>query len=165
MNPRIRTVSPTDLEAVLAMNEAAVPHVNSLTPQDLRVFLDSAAYFKVATDAADKPVGFLIGLNPDTDYDSPNFGWFCSHYERFAYIDRIAVDSGARKQGIAKALYLDYGEVAMDWADRLTCEVNLRPSNPGSMAFHQSMGFTQVGSQVIHDGAKEVALLSKELRS
>lgn len=165
MNPRIRNASPADLEAVLAMNEAAVPHVSSLTPQDLRVFLDTAAYFKVATDAEDQPIGFLIGLDPDTDYDSPNFGWFCSHYDRFAYIDRIAVDSRARKQGIAKSLYLDYGEVAMDWADRLTCEVNLRPSNPGSMAFHHSMGFTQVGSQVIHDGAKEVALLSKELRS
>ena len=45
----------------------------------------------------------------------------------------------------------------------ITCEVNTRPANPDSMAFHERLGFREVGRQQTEGGAKEVALLAWEL--
>lgn len=163
MNYSIRTATAADLTSVLTLNESVVPHVNSLTSTDVQDFLEKAAYFKVACNDSDQVLGFLIGLAPDTVYDSPNFRWFCDHYENFAYIDRIAIASSARRQGMAEALYADFADSSRQWAKHLCCEVNLRPSNPGSLAFHERLEFTQVGRQEIHNGAKEVALMLKEL--
>ena len=43
----------------------------------------------------------------------------------------------------------------------MTCEVNIRPPNDGSMHFHERLGFRQVASQEIDGGKKEVALMEK----
>lgn len=149
---------------MLAINESVVPHVNNLEMTDMQGFLAKAAYFRVACDEAKQVLAFLIGLDPDTDYDSPNFRWFCAHYENFAYVDRIAVVASARRQGIAEALYGDFTTASLGWAQRLSCEVNLLPSNPGSLAFHSRQGFTRVGTQETNNGAKMVALLIKEIQ-
>jgi len=162
MKYQIRNAVTDDLSTVLFLNESVVPHVNSLDMSDMLDFLAKAAYFRVASDERDLVVAFLIGLNPDTDYDSPNFRWFCQNIKEFAYIDRIAVASSARRQGVAEALYDDFASSSQTWAQRLACEVNLRPENPGSLAFHTRVGFTQAGTLEIHNGAKKVALLTRE---
>ena len=162
MKYSIRNATPADLQAVLALNESVVPHVNSLGMTDMQDFLDKATYFRVVCDKDRQILAFLIGLDPDTEYESPNFLWFCDHYENFAYVDRIAVAEGARRQGIAEAFYGDFAASTSDWAQRMCCEVNLRPANPGSLDFHHRLGFRQVGTQEIHNGAKKVALLLKE---
>jgi len=164
MKYSIRKATTADLGPVLALNQSVVPHVNSLDITDLQDFLAKAAYFRVACDEEKQILAFLIGLAPDTEYDSPNFQWFCGHYVDFAYVDRIAVATGARRQGIAEALYGDFTAAALGWTQRLACEVNLRPGNPGSLSFHRRAGFTQVGTQEINNGAKKVALLLKEIR-
>ena len=163
MNYSIYNATSSHLEAVLALNESVVPHVNSLEMTDMQDFLDKAVYFRVACDEGTQVVAFLIGLDADTEYDSPNFQWFCRKYKRFAYIDRIAVAATAQRQGIAEALYTDFADLAHNWAPRLCCEVNVRPANPGSMAFHERLGFKQIGTQEIHNGNKQVALLSKDI--
>jgi len=45
----------------------------------------------------------------------------------------------------------------------MTCEVNLRPPNEGSMHFHQRLGFRQVAEQESEGGTKTVALLVRQL--
>ncbi|MEX0976376.1 MAG: GNAT family N-acetyltransferase [Woeseia sp.] len=158
----IRDVELDDLQCVLEMNEASVPHVNSVTLAQMQKFLDEAAYFRVAiVDGV--PAGFLIGLTPDADYQSLNFRWFCDKYASFAYIDRVAVAATARRRGLAAALYRDFEDSFNSQSPRLVCEVNLRPPNPASMRFHERMGFVRVGSQEIDDGAKEVAMMVKAL--
>jgi predicted GNAT superfamily acetyltransferase len=42
----------------------------------------------------------------------------------------------------------------------LCCEVNLEPPNPGSLRFHQSIGFVEVGQRQSGD-LYRVALLAK----
>ncbi len=162
MTAPIRDVEPHDLHCVLEMNEAAVPHVNSVPLAQMQKFLDEAAYFRVAV-VDGVPAAFLVGLTPNADYQSLNFRWFCDKYSSFAYIDRIAVAAAARRRGLAAALYRDFESSFNSRAPRLVCEVNLRPPNPASMQFHERMGFVQVGSQVIDDGAKEVAMMVKAL--
>jgi predicted GNAT superfamily acetyltransferase len=158
----IRNVLPAELSIVLAMNESAVPHVNSIDLAQMQKFHAEAAYFRVAI-ADDEPAAFLVGLRPGADYHSPNFRWFCARYPDFAYIDRVAVSEAARRHGLGAALYRDFEATFAGLCPRLACEVNLRPVNDASMQFHRRMGFEQVGSQEIDGGAKEVAMLIKNL--
>jgi uncharacterized protein len=46
---------------------------------------------------------------------------------------------------------------------RITCEVNLRPPNPVSDAFHARLGFTEVGRAMFGNGAKAVRYLMRNV--
>lgn len=158
---KISPINTGHFDLVLSLNEASVPHVNLISNDELQWFADNAAFLKVAT-IEDRFAGFLIGLRPGTDYASPNYRWFCENYDDFAYVDRVAVAEWARRCGVAEALYANFADSQPDVA-AMTCEVNLRPANEGSMRFHERMGFRQVSSQQINGGNKEVALMEKKL--
>ena len=158
---KISKIETADFDAVLALNEASVPNVNLISREELQWFVDNAAFARVVK-IDDQLGGFMIGLRPGTSYQSPNYRWFCSNYDDFAYIDRIAVAEWARRKGIAQTLYDLFAESQSD-ATVLTCEVNLRPPNLISMQFHEQFGFRQVGSQKTNNGEKEVALMEKSL--
>jgi len=151
-----------DLGAVLDLNQQALPHVSSVDLKDMQRFLDQAAYFKVIDAAKDGLAGFLIALKPGLDYGSDNYRWFAEAYDDFFYIDRVVIARQARGQGLGSLLYRDVIDVARRQSPRLTCEVNSRPPNPQSMAFHRRFGFTSVGSQATEGGKKEVSLFSLE---
>ena len=163
MKYTIRNAVIDDLETVLVLNESVVPHVSSISMADVQDFLAKAVYCRVACDAEDQVVAFLIGLAPDTEYSSLNFRWFCDHYENFAYVDRIAVAADAQRQGVAEALYQDFTSATVNWAQHLVCEVNLLPANPGSLAFHRRLGFKQVGTLETCNSTKKVAFLLKKI--
>jgi predicted GNAT superfamily acetyltransferase len=158
---QISKIESHDYDAVLALNDASVPHVNLIDITELQWFVDNAACAHVAR-IEDRLAGFLIGLRPGLAYASPNYRWFCDNYDDFAYIDRVVVSPWARRQGVADSLYETLRSSQPD-APVMTCEVNIRPSNEGSMQFHKRMGFRQVGSQEIDGGQKEVALMEKTI--
>lgn len=162
MTVTLRAVSLNDLATVRLLNEAAAPHVNSLGLAEFDWFRVHAPYFRVAEQAG-AIVGFLTALTPELSYASPNFEWFQTNRERFVYIDRIIVAEAARGSGVGRRLYQDLAEFAAPFADLLTCEVNIRPPNPGSILFHERMGFREVGRQETEGGKKEVVLMEKEL--
>jgi len=100
-------ITEADLDTVLSLNEASVPHVSSIDLGQIRWFAEQAFYFRVA-HVEDQFAGFLIGLRPGIDYKSENYRWFCEHHREFGYIDRVAVAPEARRLGIASALYADF---------------------------------------------------------
>lgn len=157
-----RNATSRDLPEVQAINEAVLPAVNSLTGEQMAWFLDNAPWFRVAA-SGDHVVGILVGFYAGSSYPSENYRWFAERYPRFAYVDRVAVDTDARRQGIASRLYADFIEHIPADVPVLTCEVNTRPANPGSLRFHERMGFLQVGAQETDRGQKSVALLAKDL--
>lgn len=159
---RIRDARENDLAEVHAINESEVPHVNSISVDRFRRFLDEAAYFKIA-ESADGLAGYLVAFDPPAIYESLNFRWFQKHYADFIYVDRIAVDTRARRRGVASALYRDLFRFARARTRLLTCEVNTRPMNADSIAFHESFGFREVGTQETDGGAKTVSLMAAEL--
>jgi hypothetical protein len=163
MKYSIRDTTPADLDAVLALNQSEVPQVGSLEMNALQAFLASAVYFRAATNDEGELLAFMVGLGPGADYASLNYRWFSERYEKFAYIDRIAVAKNARRRGIAAALYADFAEASKPWSPMLCCEVNLLPPNPGSMAFHERLGFSRAGTLATQGGAKKVAMLVKDL--
>ena len=160
--PSLRDVEEADLETIHAINEAAVPHVNSIDVDRFRRFIDEAVYFRVA-EIETGLAGYLVAFDPSATYESLNFRWFQRHYEDFIYVDRIAVASDARRRGIARRLYDDLIPFARTRTRLLTCEVNTRPPNPDSLAFHARFGFREVGTQETDGGAKSVSLLAVDL--
>ena len=155
----IRPAEKADYAAILAMNEGALPHVSSLTEAGFSELAGQSFYFVVAlVDGA--VAGFLMALRPGEDYRSLNYRWFSERYASFVYIDRIVVGPQFNGLGIGRALYADVERAARGVAPILTCEVNLEPPNPGSVAFHGKLGFAEVG-QLVADEGKLVSLMVK----
>jgi predicted GNAT superfamily acetyltransferase len=156
-------VTEADLADVVALNEASLPHVSSMDMQQTRWFAANAWYFRIAR-VDGLFAGFLIGLRPGLDYGSENYRWFCENYPDFGYIDRVAVASSERRQGVASSLYDDFADALRGEVDVMTCEVNIRPANESSMRYHEMHGFRQVASQETEGGSKEVAMMERALR-
>ncbi len=158
----IRDVAAEDLDEILSLNEAVVPAVNSIPIEKMQWFAEHAVYFRLAA-ANDRLASFLIGLRPGVAYESPNYRWFCEHYDDFGYIDRVAVADHARRHGLATKMYDNFRAALPADIGQMTCEVNLRPPNESSMHFHERYGFAQIGSQATEGGKKEVALMELKL--
>jgi len=161
--PIVRQIVPTDLPALAALNEAAVPAVGALGLDGLTALVPRCDVAVVIDDDAGLPVAFLLALAPGSDYQSENYRWFDSHRPGSLYVDRIVVAPRAHGRGLGRLLYA----AVADRAGRLglaeiTCEVNLDPPNPQSSAFHAKLGFTQVGEQVTKGGGVRVALLARD---
>ena len=155
-------LAAVDLDEVLELNERSVPHVGSVNRTRLAAIVGEARLASVARSDDGALLGFVIALREGASYDSPNYRAFAERYERFLYVDRIAVAPSAHRGGLGRALYAEVFDVARsDDARRVTCEVNVVPPNPVSMAFHTSLGFTEVGRLVSPGGT--VALLCAEL--
>ena len=158
----IRTVEAADLPAVFRLNEAALPHVNSLPVAEFDRLRDEAAYFKVAEDGG-VILGVTICFLPGALYGSMNYRWFSARFASFLYVDRIIVDPAAQGRGVGRRFYADVEDFARSRARHLTCEVNTRPPNERSLRFHHAWGFREVGTQDTEGGAKAVSLLAKPL--
>ncbi len=159
----IRRATDDDLFAIGALNRAAVPAVSDLDERELwRLVEESSATFVAAE--GDAVVGFLIGFGPGADYASPNYRFFADRFPEFQYVDRVVVDPGWARRGIGSRLYDALEQVAVErGATVMTAEVNLRPPNQESLAFHAHRGFVGVGEQDTEAGTKRVRLLVREL--
>lgn len=154
-----RPLTSTDVPVLARLNDAAAPAVNVLGEAFGRHA--SACDLSVVVDDDEGPAGFLLALGPGASYDSENYRWFSAHRPASLYVDRVVVAPRAHGRGLGRGLY----EAVVQHARRhglaeVTCEVNLDPPNPGSLAFHQRLGFTRVGEQVTKGGAVRVALLA-----
>lgn len=164
MSIEIRDVRESELDSVLALNNAAGVNILPLDAQQLGFFHRHADYFRVAI-VDGLIAGFLIALRPGADYGSANYRWFGQRYEDFLYIDRIVIASPRRGIGVGRAFYADvtsFAEVRVPW---LTCEVFLEPRNDVAVLFHGTYGFQEVGQQTMPGVGRRVSLLAKSLCS
>ncbi|MFP7759970.1 GNAT family N-acetyltransferase [Marisediminicola sp. LYQ134] len=160
---RIRELVDTDLERITALNNAAVPAVPLTDVDEMRglVARSDHAFAAVDDESPDLVAGFVIGFEPGRDYASENYVYFDARSRDFTYVDRIVVDAADRGRGVGRALYREVFDRARA-ADRreVTCEVNVEPPNPSSLAFHAARGFVEVGRQSTKGGTVVVALLA-----
>lgn len=141
-------LAEADLGWALALNRAHETELSPLDRAGLKRLIGAAAYAKGLEAGA-----MLIAFAPEADYDSPNFLWFRGRYDRFLYVDRVVVAERHRRRGLAAALYEDlFAEARAAGAERVVCEVNADPPNPGSDAFHARLGFAEVGAQTLPNG-------------
>lgn len=156
----LRPYRPADLDALVAINDGAYPAVPITPASELAELIAMARLVLVAADG--EPAGFVVALAPGRDYASENYTWFSARSSDFLYVDRIVLAPRLQGQGVGPRLYAAVEETARaDGAREITCEVNVRPPNPGSLAFHARLGFTEVGRQQTKGGENEVALLAR----
>ncbi len=133
----------------LVLNNLHAVETSFLGPEAWERMLDEARFALCVEPAA----AFLLAFDQDGRYDSPNFVWFKDRYERFVYIDRVIVSAAAQGRGLGKALYeYLFAEARAAGFDVVVCEVNIAPPNPGSVAFHEKLGFVAVGEQAFVNG-------------
>ena len=159
----IRNARSDDLELLLELNQSNLPHVGSITRREMAHLYDQAVCFRVA-ELNGQSAGFFIAFDPRADYGSLNFLWFKKRYPNFVYIDRIVIAAEGRRKGMASALYRDLEHFAAERRIPLmACEYNLRPKNEVSRKFHQTYGFSEVGTQETENGKKTVSLQIKQV--
>jgi len=165
--PDLESVAPAEVsrdaalgQTVLALNNAHAQELSWLEAEGLEHLVGQA----FAARRIGNLDAFLLALDQGADYDSPNFQWFRARYPRFVYVDRIVVAPSARGRGCARKLYHDLFEhAARAGYERVVCEVNSRPPNPESDAFHAALGFVEVGSASVHGGSRTVRYLARTL--
>jgi len=163
-NLRLRVMRETDVAGVTTLNNAAVPAVNEMTEAEVTNLLSMCDVALIATSRDGKVLAFLLSLGGGQRYESENYTWFESRGVRHQYIDRIVVDPGAKGTGVGRALYESVFERARErGATEIGAEVNVRPPNPGSIAFHERLGFRQLIERETKGGTVRVVMLCRDV--
>jgi hypothetical protein len=123
-------------------------------------FLKQADPFLVI-ESDDELAGFMIVLQSGLDYSSLNYAFFNNNFDNFDYVDRIVIADPFRGKKLGTALY----DHLFENTDKtyVTCEVNKKPPNPASLAFHNKLGFNKLAEQVTESGHKSVSMLVKKM--
>jgi hypothetical protein len=159
-----RTLERSDANELVAINNGGYPGVPLATSEELDVLLSVSSVALGIVGGDESLQGFLIALDPGVDYDSENYRFFESLYDNHLYIDRVVLSSQLRGQGVGTELYERVFDLARARKrDRITCEVNLEPPNPGSLRFHRGLGFLDVDTQATKGGSVVVQLLQVPL--
>jgi predicted GNAT superfamily acetyltransferase len=159
----IRPAEEGDFPAVLALNEESVEVLAPLTRERLDRLHRTASLHWVIEDG-DRVVGFVMAFREGIAHDSVNYLWFAERYPKFLYIDRVVVGAQYQGQGLGAQLYEDlFAFARAAGLQRVTCEYDVDPPNPGSARFHRRLGFIEVGRQQVAGGSKTVALLECQL--
>lgn len=172
----VRPYQPTDLDEISAINAANVPAVGAETTAALGRIADMSTIALVAvadpadidgSGESDTPVvaGFCLVLAPDAEYASKNFAWFAERFDNFLYLDRVAFAAPFQGRGWGRAMYREVHRLAAERAPSATdvlLEVNLVPRNDQSLAFHERLGFRQVGV-LTHSPSYQVSMLASSL--
>ena len=163
-NLRLSVMRDVDLPDVAALNHAASPAVSDIGEDAIRQLRDMSEICLLARNAHGTAIAFLMSLGPGQPYDSENYQWFETRGVPHQYIDRIVVATSAKGTGVGRALYESVIEHArQSGASEVTCEVNISPPNPGSLAFHERMGFQRLAEQDTKNGTIRVALMARGL--
>jgi hypothetical protein len=150
-----------DEGAILALNNEHREETSELDGVKLHALIVQGFYVGLRNAGRD---GFLIALDQDAISASQNFQWFRWRYKRFVYVDRVIVAPHKRGLGLARSLYDEVFAAAAQAGHGLVgCEVNVEPPNPVSDAFHEALGFSEVGRAALRGGEKVVRYLVKRV--
>jgi uncharacterized protein len=149
------------IDRFLALNRECESQLWPLTEDELRRLIEIAYLAKVTDDGQ----AMLIAFDDGAPYDNPNHRWFRARYPRFVYVDRVAVSERARGRGLARKLYEELMTKARADGHTVLCaEIYSDPPNPQSDAFHEAMGFTEVGrAQLPERSGKTVRYIVRRL--
>lgn len=160
----IRDAQEKDIPFILRVNEENVEVLSPMDEAKLRRFMGYADMLQVV-EADGELAAFMIVLREGIDeYDSENYRWFCKHYEKFLYIDRIVIDEPFRSIGIGRRMYeAVFAQARANGVGSVTAEIDTIPYNEASLKFHDVMGFREVGEQLIRGGTIKVSLQERPI--
>lgn len=160
----LRPVRGPDISRLVELNNDAAPAVPLETQESMAALLEVSAWAALVEGPEHKPIAAVITVATGADYASENYEYFERRFNHHLYIDRVFVDRDHRSAGIGKMLYRAVeDEARRRGATVVTCEVNLEPPNPKSLAFHHREGFQDLDTQATKGGSVVVQLLAKEI--
>lgn len=158
MTMGVRDAGSADHAAILALNLAAEALLSPMDAPRLVQLAALSALHRVA-EVDGEVVAFVLALREGADYDSPNYRWFAERHERFLYVDRIAVSAAWQGRGLGVALYDDlFAQARAQGVACIACEYYIVPFNEASSRHHARFGFSEVGTQWVAGGSKQVSL-------
>ena len=154
----VRDLDAQDLDWVLEINREHEALLSVLDRTGLARLVDMAVLARGIGREA-----FLLAMDHTADYESWNYQWFRPRYERFLYVDRVAVASTAAGGGQGKRLYADLRVQARARGYPIVCaEVNARPANHASLAFHERQGFRAIAEEAVPGRGKSVRFFVRD---
>lgn len=157
-NIKLRPAVPSDLETVLALNQAEAKWTSNLSASDLAQLAELADFFVVAEHQG-HVVGFVLVMTDTSAYDNANLRWFGDRFMDFWYVDRIVVAKSMAGAGLGRMIYEHCAEGAKAAGKTsVVCEYSTQPMNEPSAAFHARMGFCEVGSRVDATNNKHLSM-------
>src|SRR3979409_1618649 len=101
MSLTVRDVQAHELDAILALNNAAGSTILPLDGAGIARLAGHASYLRVA-EADGQTAWFRLALRGGTPYDSSNHRWFSDRYPEFVYIDRLVIARPFRPLGLGR---------------------------------------------------------------
>ena len=143
--------------SILELNEANLPALGSLGTIEKvsELYILSSCFYLIFNNNV--LIAFLVLIDSNSSYKSPNYRFFKSTHKQFNYIDRVAVSSQYQRKGIGTYLYNQI--IDSTKSQKLCCEVNTVPMNKSSFDFHHKVGFKVIEERPFGD--KKVAMMIK----
>jgi uncharacterized protein len=158
-----RPIEPHDLASILALNNEHAAELSRLDEAALDRLLDAAAHAACVGELG-RPEGFVLAFDHATPRQGPNHGWFLARHACFVYVDRVCVDRGARRRGHARSLYEDvFAYARANGIGVVGCEINIGIANHASHAFHERLGFVEIGRTFVSEHRKSVCYFERRL--
>jgi len=155
----LRECTIADVSTMWEINEQGLPGTGKVTEKEISHLMEISEVC-IGAFHEESLVGFVICLLPKRNYGSSNYSWFNERYEKFIYVDRIAVDTQFRDRGIGSKLYQRVIQYSNENSIPITAEVSLDPPNPGSDRFHIRHSFNSVGE--FHQENKSVTMYIRD---
>ena len=152
----LRELQNEDISEIWEINEQGLPGTGKVNHEEIKALLEISE-LAIGVFENSKLLGFVICLLPGTNYGSLNYAWFNKKYDKFIYVDRIAVLQTHRNQSIGSLIYQKVVDYSKQHKVPIAAEVSLDPPNPGSMRFHYRFDFTEVG--VFEHESKSVTMM------
>jgi predicted GNAT superfamily acetyltransferase len=150
----IRNIEVNDFEIITRINELVVESMSPMDTDRLKELLGFCEYSKAAI-IENEIAGFILAMKEGSKYPNKNYEWFSRRYERFLYIDRIAINPSQERKGIGTLLYNNLFEYSKSKGfEYVVCEINVIPPNDQSLKFHRKFGFSEVGQQELANGKR-----------
>lgn len=153
------SINESDLELLYKLNQQNVPELGSLESIAGLDSLIKKSFKILILKEINKIIGFCLLFKEDSSYDSPNYLHFKNKYNKFLYVDRVVVASSFTGKGGGKLMYNQVFKIAALENLTVCCEVNEKPLNKVSLAFHKNLGFHKTNEKVY--AKKKVAFLEK----
>lgn len=159
-----RRLEYSDSDAVLRINRGGRPGVSPLDAPEFERLIGLPGMHLKIIDPEGLLHAYALAFHGSAPYDGQEFLVFVDELaEPFVYIDQVAVHADLRRTGVASSLYQSIeAEARQSGMSALCCEVNMRPANPDSLAFHAALGFAPLKEMETDDG-RQVVLLVKRL--
>ena len=145
MKLQIRNIVIGDFDSIFDINRTSIPNVFELNAHEFSLLLNLCEYSKVI-NFNNEIAGYIFVVGRGQAYDGEEYNWFCENLnDEFLYVDQIAIGGKWQGMGCGRALYKDLENYAVNHQKTaLVCEVNYKPLNQSSMAFHKRLGFNEL---------------------